>query len=194
MTWTEPRDLKDNTIITADYWNSLLGENSSLVYLQRKTNARTDCTVISASFSKLIPNQISSATSSTVINTLRFNRLYPQYPNAKYYNRFNGRIALPGGTPYMMFWRISVPTATPSNIEFRSTLNLTRRTAERVVNLDVAAYYFNRSQSVQNSAVFAHSGVSVWNGDRYFITCNHNHGSGIVVSGTITIILNPCFV
>jgi len=195
MTWTSPVNLKDNAIINASYWNDLLGEDSSLVYLQRKTNQKTACTVFTATFQKVIEYQSSGAASATIIDSFSVNKSIPSYPDSSVFIRRNGRIKFRGNTPFIAIWNMSIPTSSSSPITLRSTFNVARRRADRRQVQTLASYYFYRSSSVQNKFGGVYAGISRFNNDRYYLTCNHNDvGSDITVSGTITIILNPSFV
>lgn len=194
MTWTEPLNLKDNQVIGATYWNNLLGQNSSLVYLERRTNAKVKCTVLTASFQKTIPAKNPSELFIPKIDAFRVSRNVPSYPNSQYFGRRTGNISLPGSTPFIAMWNMSVPTTTASNITMRHQFVLQRKSAEKIVYETLACDYFFRSTSAQNRFTGVYAGITLYNGDKYWLSCATNHTSSIVVSGTITIILNPSFV
>lgn len=194
MTWTEPLNLKDNQIIGATYWNNLLGENSSLVYLERRTNEKVQCTVLTASFRKTIPAKNTGEVFLPKINGFLTNRSFPAYPNSKYFDRKTGNISLPGSTPFIALWNMSVPTATASPITIRHQLVLQRKSAEKTLYDTLACDYFYRSSSTQNRFTGVYAGIALYNGDKYWLSCATNSASSFVVSGTITIILNPSFV
>lgn len=194
MTWIEPLNLKDNQIIGATYWNNLLGENSSLVYLERRTNAKVRCTVLTASFRTTIPAKNTGEVFLPKINGFLTNRSFPSYPNSQYFERRTGNISLPGSTPFIAMWNMSVPTTTASNITMRHQFVLQRKSAEKTLYDTLACDYFYRSSSTQNRFTGVYAGITLYNGDKYWLSCATNHTSSIVVSGTITIILNPSFV
>ncbi len=193
MTWVAPRDLLDNTVITAAYWNQVLGANGSVVYLQRASNRRASCTVFSAPFTQVIPVTTALNTNTTRITSFSIVPTNTSVTNRLYFNRNTGAISLPGNAPVLMLWSIRM-TNSSTNITLRSTLELQRRRQERLVVSTAAAEYLFKNDANQNILNASFATFTWWNADRYFITCNHNHSSNITINGTITIIVNPCFV
>lgn len=193
MTWTEPRNLRDNTVITANYWNSVIGSRGSVAYLQRKTNQRANCTVFSAPFTATIAVTDSSTIGTTRISAFSTVASNRNVTDRRFFNKNTGAIILPDNTPVLILWSIKVLNAN-SNYTVRSTLELQRRTSERRVTTTVASEYLFRSNVDSNILTGAYATVSWYKKDRYFLTCNHNHVADLDISGTITIIVNPSFV
>jgi len=190
MTWRAPRNIKDNTVITAYYWNSILGSDGSVLYLDRKTNQRRNCTVFSAPFRQIISPSALDITRINAFSVVPRNR---QVTNRRYFNKNTGAIQLPDNTPVLMFWRMTVSQGI-TNYTMRTTLELERRRRDRLDIETVAAEYFFRNHADSNAIVGVYASVS-WNKrDRYFLTVNHNAAQDLTVDGVVTIIVNPSFV
>ena len=54
MTLQSVENFNDNEIITADYWNSVLGQNGALAVVQKSVERRANCNVFSAKFNNVI--------------------------------------------------------------------------------------------------------------------------------------------
>jgi hypothetical protein len=197
MTWTAPQKLRDNTVITANYWNQILGTNGSMAYLTSRTNARAACTIFSANFTKTIPVTGVGSTSRTRINTFQTSSTNRDIPNRLYFNRSNGGITIPGNTPFLCIWSISINdafNAAATGITLRTTLDLARKRDSGTSIFVVSASYLYKDDASQIHLPGAFGSVSFYNSDRYFLTFNHNSSFEMQISGTITLMLNPCLV
>ena len=197
MTWTAPRNLKDNTVVTANYWNQILGTTGSMAYLTRRTNARAACTIFSANFAKTIPVTGVGSTSRTRINNFQTSLTNRDIPNRLYFNRSNGGISIPGNTPFLCIWNMSINDANniaATGITLRTTLDLVRKQNSATSTYVVSASYLYKDDATQINLMGAFGSVSFFNADRYFLTMNHNSPFEMQINGTITLMLNPCLV
>ena len=68
MTWTQPQNLDDNTIVTADYWNSILGNEGSLFTINKQILTRANCNIHTA---RILGNPYGSTSTSASTKTKR---------------------------------------------------------------------------------------------------------------------------
>lgn len=61
MTWTQPKNFTDNTIITANDWNTILGANGSLYALTQMILSRGSCNIFKTSVSGTSYRTLASA-------------------------------------------------------------------------------------------------------------------------------------
>lgn len=193
MTWSEPRNLRDNTVITARYWNSVLGSKGSVVYLQRKTNQRSNCTIFSAPFTQDIPVTSSGVSTTARITSFSVVRGNSYITNRRYFNRNTGAITLPDNMPVILIWSINILNNT-SNYTVRTTLERQYKNQGSLVTQTVASNYFFRNSVASDIFTTTYASVSWFKKDRYFLTCNHNSADALTISGNVTIIINPSFV
>jgi len=193
MTWTNPALYTDNQIITSNYWNTLLGDNGSLQYVEEEYQKRIECNIFSAQFTQTISPQNSTATSSTRITS------YLSVSDNVVFNSTTGKITLPEFTPVLFFWRIENSESTFANYIFRSTIEV-----DADIDNDVSTDGFITSTKLHTS-LYKHEAsyiylvgsggfITQYNTDAYYITINHAYHSAISFSGTITIMTRPAMV
>lgn len=193
MTWTNPNLYTDNQIITANYWNTLLGDNGSLAYVENKYDARISCNVYSAIFNPSIATQTSTASNTTRIT------LFDSVTDSTVFNSLTGKITLPEFTPVLFFWKITSSESTFANYAYRSTIEVDSDidndviTTGFITSTKLFTYLYKRE--AENIHMIGSGGfITKYNTDAYYLTLNHSYHSTINFSGTITIITQPSMV
>ena len=197
MTWTQPRNLRDNEVITAAGWNRIMGTSGSIAYLTNQTNFRAGCTVFSARFSQTIAVTGPSSVGYTRITSFLTSSTNINIPNRLYFNRNRGIITLKGGIPFICIWNAKISdglNAAATGITVRSTFDVVRKRGSGFVNEMLATTYLLKNHASQINITGSFGGISLYNSDRYFVGFNHNSATPMLINGTITLMLYPCLV
>ena len=191
-TWTQPRDIADDAIITARYWNQILGTYGSLAYIDSLSNQRANCTVHSATFTKVIP---SGSSEMVRINSFRQYPSNPSFPNKLVFSKNSGAIIIPPNRPVILLWHVDFDNSS-NGYWVRSNLERTRvrNNTREVVRSVVASHYMYKNTNNISILSCSFASISDFVSDKYYISVNHGSPSSRTVNGTITMILNPCFV
>lgn len=184
--WTSPTNLKDNTIISATYWNAVTSDVGSVQWLRSKTTIRADCNIAVAQWSQSIPVKSSATGTSTQIQ-------FTNISNGTYF-KSDGGIFLPANTPCLIIWKVWFFSET-TNTGYSQRTTLFKRyytNNGKTINKQTVASYFNRkydaSQVVVNASYAVVANVA---SDRYYITVDHGFHTAVNTRGTCHIIINP---
>jgi hypothetical protein len=184
--WTNPANLKDNTIVSASYWNQVTSNVGSMQWLRNKTIARASCNIAVAEWTQSIPVKSSSATNSTIIK-------FSNISNGNYF-KANGSIILPSNTPCLIIWKVWYYGETVRTGYSQRTRLIKRYLTNKGKTpvFQTVASFFNRkydgSQVVVNAAYAVVSNVA---SDVYYIGVDHGFHTAINTRGTCHIIFNP---
>lgn len=185
--WTSPTNLKDDTIISATYWNQVTSNVGSVQWLRNKTIARASCNIAVAEWTLSVPKKSSASQVSTFVNK------YSSISDGKVFGA-DGRIILPANTPCLVIWKIwFYGEAVYTGYSQRTTLVRKFFTNNgKTVNQPTVAAFFNRkydaSQVVVNAAYAVVSNVA---SDVYYIGVDHGFHTAINTRGTCHVIVNP---
>lgn len=186
--WNAPVNLKDNAIVTVDYWNSILGTDGSVEYLDELTASRASCNTYTADFDVTIPPLGSAAVSATRIS--RFKKT----SNSNIFNVFTGGMQFPLNTPLLMIWNCTISEAALTGYHYRSSIELDKRTASGVAKSTIANFIVEKDFADQTALFASYAMISGANFNKYYITFNHGHTVKMNVSGRINVIVNPAMV
>lgn len=186
--WNEPVNLKDNTIVTVSYWNSILGTEGSVEYLDDLTNARAHCNVYTADFNVNIPILGSAATSATRITK------FTKTSNSNIFNIKTGAMQFTSNTPLLMLWSCSISETSATGYNFRSSIELDKKIAKGVQKSTVANFIVKKDLAEETKLSASFAMISGANYNKYYITFNHGHTSAMRVSGRMIVIVNPAMV
>ena len=184
--WTNPRNLKDDTIISATYWNSITSDVGSVKWLRENTKARAACNIAVAHWTQSIPVKSSSSNSSTQIK-------FTSNSNGARF-KADGGIVLPANTPCLLIWKVwFFGESAQTGYSQRTTLFKRYLSNNgKTINRQTVASYFNKkydaSQVVVNASYAVVANVA---SDRYYITVDHGFHTAINTRGTCHIIINP---
>ena len=185
--WTSPRNLKDDTIVSATYWNQVTSDVGSMQWLRDKTVARAGCNIAVAEWTLSVPKKSSTAPASTFINR------FSSSSDGSVFGT-DGRIILPANTPCLVIWKIwFYGEALRTGYSQRTTLVRKFLTNNgKTVNQPTVAAFFNRkydaSQVVVNASYAVVANVA---SDLYYLTVDHGFHSAINTRGTCHVIVNP---
>jgi hypothetical protein len=182
--WTEPQNLKDNTIITVTNWNNMLSNVGSAAYVQQVSNKRAACNVFVAEWDFSVPIKSSTATGSTVVT-------FASISNGAYFNKTAGIIVIPEQTPFLALWRVRFVEPSFTEYNFRTTLNRTAVVAKTPVTTVIASHFLRKYDNSQTYFDAAYAGVSNKSTDKYRITVAHGYHSSLRCIGHLHLILNP---
>ena len=186
--WNAPENLKDNTIVTVSYWNSILGTDGSVEYLDDLTNARAMCNTYTADFNVNVAIRGSGATSATRIT--KFTRT----SNSNIFDIKTGAMQFPSNVPLLMLWSCSISETVATGYHFRSSIELDKKIAKGVQKSTVANFITRKDVAAETKLSASYAMISGADYNKYYITFNHGHTSSMTVSGRMVVIVNPAMV
>lgn len=218
MTWIPPQNLDDNTIVTSDYWNSILGATGSLFTVNKQILTRASCNIHTARFNQSINLGNSTATVPTTTTKTQFrnpssNLFFPNTfrilgPNQTdnsylFTNTQSSSVNVLTGVPFIVLWQFKLNMV--NNIKtnaFRIRTTIEREykqnaTSDQTVYETIAAQYFYSPAIAADSMASTNyysaslSYVSHSDADRYWITINHGAACQFAAEGHVVIITNP---
>jgi hypothetical protein len=184
--WTNPGNLKDNTIVTANLWNTVTSDVGSVEWLQSRTADRAACNIAVAQWTQLIPVKSSASGSSTQIK-------FTSNSNGTYF-KADGGIILPADTPCLIIWKVwFFGESVRTGYSQRTTLFKRYYTNNgKTINRQTVASYFNRKYNASQVVINAsYAVVANFASDRYYITVDHGFHTAINTRGTCHVIINP---
>lgn len=185
--WTAPLNLKDNTIISAGWWNTVTSSTGSVGYLNSVTKTRANCNIFVAEWDLSIPKNSSATINPTIIT-------FTSVSNGKYLGRKNGVISLPDKTPCLLIWRMwFYGEAVYTGYNQRTTLQKVSKVgkSQTLVTSTVASFFnrkYDASQTIISASYAVFSNLST---DRYYITASHGYHSAVKTKGYCHLIVNP---
>ena len=182
--WTAPRNLKDNTIITADNWMTLLSNIGSAAYVHEVSYERSKCNVHVAEWDMTIPVKSSAAASDTTIT-------FKSISSGGYFNKAQGVMMIPDNTPFLFLWRVYFVEPGYEGYNFRTTLIKTAKVNKENVETVVAAHYLRKYDMSQTYFDASYGAVSNFDTDKYRIRVAHGYHTALRCIGHAHLILNP---
>jgi hypothetical protein len=182
MTWTQPQNLDDNTIVTSDYWNSILGATGSLFTVNKQILTRANCNIHTARFNERVNLGNSTSTSPTTTTKTGFRNGSSSIFNTSYAVDAPSTFSIPGsnqannnypftntqssssnvltGVPFIVLWQFKLQiynNLSTNAFRIRTTIEREYKqnsTSDQTVYETIAAQYF------YSPAITASPGVS----------------------------------
>jgi hypothetical protein len=218
MTWTKPQNLNDNSIVTVNYWNAILGQNGSLQTINNQILTRANCNIATAVINSYvqIPNTTSLSTKTTRIGFVKTDNpifqtynpdtassftVYSPNENANFWpftntNRSNIN-QLITGVPFIVMWNFYLANAQGASIggPFRIRTTLER---EYRVNVDsdqttvetiAAQYFYSFNTSTNATETYMASCCYVSHSNTDKYWITINHGLNYPMAATGNVII-----